>query len=61
MGYKIKWETWNDHKGLTEFMETRKGNLKVTFIVWVTVGWEVDPEMLGGIWYKRAPILLWLN
>lgn len=59
--YSIKWETWKDIDGCREFMETRKANLKETDIVWVTVGWEVDPEMSEGVWYKKAPILLWVN
>jgi hypothetical protein len=59
--YTIKWETWKDMDGCREFMEKRKANLKETTIVWVVVGWEIDPDMLECVWYKRSPILLWLN
>jgi hypothetical protein len=59
--YSITWETWKDLDGCHEFMETRKANIKETTIIWVVTGWEVDPDMLDGRWYKRSPILLWLN
>jgi hypothetical protein len=61
MPYTITWETWKDMDGCHEFMETRKANLQVTTIIWVVVGWEADPEMSECVWYKRSPILLWLN
>lgn len=59
--YTIKWDTWEDTDGRNDFMIIRRSNIKHTYIVWVNVGWEVAPEMLGCIWHKRAPILFFLN
>lgn len=59
--YTIKWEAWKDMEGCHEFMVTRRNNLQHTDIFWVVVGWEVDPDATEYIWYKRSPILLWLN
>jgi hypothetical protein len=59
--YTIQWQAWKDLSGCREFMRLRKANLKETTIVWVTTGWEADPDMDECIWYKRSPILIWLN
>jgi len=61
MGYSISWETWKGLDGAREFMYVRRANLKHTNIFWLTTGWEIDLDMSDGVWFKRSPILIWLN
>lgn len=42
-------------------MDIRRANLEITSILWVTTGWEIDPDMIDGVYYKKSPLLFWLN
>lgn len=44
-----------------KFFDVRKANLKHTGILWLITGWEIDLEMEGGVYYRKSPVLIWLN
>jgi hypothetical protein len=44
-----------------EFYQLRKQNLKVTTIVWICYGVEIDPLYIDATYEFKFPILLWLN
>jgi hypothetical protein len=44
-----------------EFFKARKENLKVTSILWVSYGVEIDPCCTDAIYTKQFPILIFLN
>ena len=59
--YAIDWQARKGLDACREFMDMRRANLKHTDIFWLTVGWEFDYDMSECIWFKRSPILIWLN
>ena len=60
-GYSISWKEWRNLDECRKWMDIRRANLKHTTIMWVTVGMEIDPDMIDGVYYRKSPILLWLN
>lgn len=59
--YSIQWQAWKDLKGCRKFMDARRANLKITNVLWLTTGWEVDPVMIDCVYTKHSPLLIWLN
>jgi len=59
--YSIKWEARKDLKGCRKFMDARRANLKITNVLWLTTGWEVDPTMTDCVYTYHSPLLIWLN
>lgn len=44
-----------------EFFETRKANLKVTSVLWLTTGVEIHPMYSDCTYHFHVPVLIFLN
>lgn len=44
-----------------DFIRLRKANLKITNVLWLVTGVEIDPMYADCIYHFRTPVLIFLN
>jgi hypothetical protein len=50
-----------DCNDVHDFFSLRKRHLKITTVMWIPVGVEVDPMFIGCVQTLHIPVLLFLN